>query len=98
MQQNYAKVSGVLETVSLAEIVEDAVRMHHEALSRHQIQVVRDYQEVPAATIDRHKVLQILFNLLENAKYACEDSHRSEKQVTVGVRQNGQGLIRGGSH
>jgi len=37
MQQNYAKVFGVLETVSLAEIVEDALRLHHEALARHQI-------------------------------------------------------------
>ncbi len=96
MQQNYARVSGVLETVSVAEIVEDALRMHHEALSRHQVQVVRDYQEVPPVTIDRHKLLQILFNLLENAKYACEDSGRPERQVTVSLHQNSQGQIQVG--
>jgi signal transduction histidine kinase len=93
MQQNYARVSGVLETGSLAEIVEDALRMHHEALARHQVQVVRKFEEVPAVTIDRHKVLQILFNLLENAKYACEDSGRSERQVRVSLHLNGEGRV-----
>lgn len=92
-QQNYARVAGVMETVSLAEIVEDALRMHQEALSRHQIQVVREFHEVPLVTIDRHKLLQILFNLLENAKYACEDNGHPDRQVTVSLRQNSQGRI-----
>jgi C4-dicarboxylate-specific signal transduction histidine kinase len=93
MQQNYARASGVLETVSLVEIVEDALRMHNEALLRHQIRVVREFHDVPPVTIDRHKVLQILFNLLENAKYACEDSGRPDRQVTVSLKQNSQGRV-----
>ena len=94
MQQNYAKVSGVLERVSMTEIVEDALRMHNEALSRHQVRVIRQFEEVPLVTIDRHKVLQILFNLLENAKYACQESACADKQVTVSIQPNGAGRIR----
>jgi len=86
MQQNYAKVSGVLETVSPVEIVEDALRMHSGSLARHQVEVIREFDDVPAATVDRHKVLQILFNLLENAKYACDAGSATEKRVTVRVR------------
>lgn len=88
MQQNYAQASGVLETVSLAEVLDDALRMHHEALLRHQVQVVREFHEVPPVTIDRHKLLQILFNLLENAKYACEDSGRPDRRLTVRLHHN----------
>jgi signal transduction histidine kinase len=38
-------------------------------------------------------VLQILVNLVRNAKYACDDSGRSDKQVTVRV-SNGEARVR----
>jgi signal transduction histidine kinase len=34
-------------------------------------------------------VLQILVNLIRNAKYACDDSGRSDKQMTVRIAQAG---------
>ena len=87
MQQNYAKVSGIWETVAPAEIVEDALKMCGEALMRHEILVVRDYEETPPATLDRHKVLQILFNLIDNAKNACIEHHGGERLVRVRIRR-----------
>jgi len=89
MQQNYAKVSGVLERVAVAEIVEDALRMHNEALTRHKITVIRHFEEAPLVTLDRHKLLQILFNLLENAKYACDESGRPDKQISLRIQSHG---------
>jgi signal transduction histidine kinase len=86
-QQNYAKVSGVWETVPLPVIVEDALRMCSEALARHDIKVTRDYHEAPPATLDRHKVLQILFNLLDNAKLACTVRNGVEPQITIRIRR-----------
>jgi signal transduction histidine kinase len=85
MQQNYAKVSGVWETVVVSEIVEDALKMCSEALDRHGVKVVRSYEETPRIILDRHKVLQILFNLIDNAKHACEGRNKSEKQITIKV-------------
>ena len=72
MQQTYAKVAGVIETVSPSELIEDALRMHEAAFQRHAINVVRDYADAPKIAVDRHKVIQILVNLLGNAKYACD--------------------------
>jgi signal transduction histidine kinase len=85
-QHNYAKISGVWENVLLEDIVEDALRMQGEGLARHNISLARDYAKVPPLLVDRHKVLQILFNLLQNARHACDKSDAAEKQITVRIR------------
>jgi signal transduction histidine kinase len=85
MQQDYARVSGVLETLPADEVAEVALRMHGESMKRHGITVVRNYAPGPAMLMDRHKVLQILFNLLENAKQACCNSSGLGKKITVGI-------------
>jgi C4-dicarboxylate-specific signal transduction histidine kinase len=90
MQQSYAKVSGVTEKVKVEDLVEDALRMNGGSLERHGVEVIRDY---PAAAIEisveRQKVLQVLVNLIRNAKYACDESGRQEKRLTMRVRQAG---------
>jgi signal transduction histidine kinase len=85
MQQSYAKLCGVTETVAVAALVEDGLRMNAGALARHGITLRREIAEVPPITIDKHKVLQILVNLVRNAKYACDESGRSDKTMTIRV-------------
>jgi PAS domain S-box-containing protein len=87
VQQNYAKICGVTELVPLTEVVEDALRINAGALSRHGIQVVREYLVQPVLKTERHKVMQIVVNLIRNAKYACDDSGRTEKQLTLRILQ-----------
>jgi signal transduction histidine kinase len=62
-------------------------------LSRHEVEVVREFESVPTLNVEKHKILQILVNLLRNAKYACHDSERADKRLTVRVA-NGEGRIR----
>jgi signal transduction histidine kinase len=84
MQQEYAKVSGVTERVEIKELVEDALRLNEISLERHDIQIIRDYAPtLPAVITDRHKVMQILVNLIHNAKNACEESAGVENHITV---------------
>ncbi|MFO1476440.1 MAG: PAS domain-containing protein [Verrucomicrobiota bacterium] len=91
MQQNYAMVSGVTEKVRIVDLVEDALRMNAGALSRHDVQLVREYQDsLPEIVVDKHKVLQILVNLIRNAKYACDDSGREEKRLTMRIGRAGE--------
>ncbi len=85
MQQNYARVSGVAEMLDPCELMEDAVRINVGSLERHQIKLVRDYSEVPAISLERHKILQILVNLIRNSKYACDDSKREDKEIILRV-------------
>jgi PAS domain S-box-containing protein len=85
MQQSYAKLCGVTETVSVADLVEDSLRLNAGAFVRHGVTLRREFGEVPPITVDKHKVLQILVNLVRNAKYACDESGRSDKLLTLRI-------------
>jgi len=85
MQQSYATLGGVVESVAVADLVNDSVQLNSEAFSRHGVTLACEFEEVPAVTVDKHRVLQILVNLIRNAKYACDDSGRSDKRITIRV-------------
>ena len=85
MQQNYARVSGFREQVSITSLMDDAIQINLAGLSRHGVQVIRQYSDVPPATMDKHKALQILVNLVNNAKYALDASGHKDKRLTVGI-------------
>jgi signal transduction histidine kinase len=93
MQQNYAKAGGVKEVIKVADLVEDSLRMNEGNLSHHRVEVIREFANVPPLNVEKHKVLQILVNLLRNAKHACQDSERTDKRVTVRVA-DGDGRVR----
>ncbi len=84
MQQNYATVYGVSMIVNVSELIEDALRLTDASLKRHGIRLVKEIDKhLPDIAVDHHKVLQILINLIRNAKDACKDSQRSERQLTL---------------
>jgi signal transduction histidine kinase len=89
MQQNYAKISGVVETLDVTELLEDALRMNLTSFQQHEIQVIKEIQCVPAVRAEKHKVLQILVNLLRNAKQACEAANRDVKEMTLRLASSG---------
>lgn len=92
MQQSNARGSTVLETIPPVELVEEAIRINSAALHRHEINLVRDYAAVPLITTDRHQVLQILVNLLSNAKQAVNGEHE-DKRVHVRISQDGTDAV-----
>jgi len=87
MQQNYAKVAGLEEQVDVAQLIEDAWRINSSALDRHGVEFRREVEPVPPFMVDKHKVLQILVNLISNAKYAVSAVPRLDKILTVRVRR-----------
>ena len=93
MQQSYARVSGINESLDAKELVEDALRINESALGRHGVVLVREFQDVPQVTVDKHKVLQILINLIRNAKYAMDDSGKSEKTLTMAILKGDLGRV-----
>ena len=93
-QQNYAKVSGLIEKISLTDLVEDALRILQSRIERHQIIVLRDFEEVPRIDSDKHQILQILLNLLRNAKQAIVDARKPERLIRIRIRPHGDDRVR----
>jgi len=87
MQQSYATFGGVKERVDVVNLVEDSIRMSEAALLRHQVRVTREYDALPPLNFEKHKILQILVNLIRNAKHACQDAGAKDKRIVVAVTQ-----------
>jgi two-component system NtrC family sensor kinase len=85
MQQSYAKVSGVFENLPAHRLVEDAIAMNIGAFERHGVKVEQKFSPVPLVRVDRHKVLQVLINLIRNAKYALDEVQRTDKTITISI-------------
>jgi signal transduction histidine kinase len=94
VQQSYATQVGMTEPVQVIDLVEDALRMNARGLDRHEVQTIRQYEKhLPVIHADKHKILQILVNLIFNAKQACDESGRPDKQLIIRVF-NGDGTVK----
>jgi signal transduction histidine kinase len=94
MQQSFAGSPGLVEALDPVELVEDSLRLNVAALMRHDIRVVRDFTPAPKVLADRARVLQILVNLVRNAKHALDDGHPPEKRLTLRVETAGAERVR----
>jgi signal transduction histidine kinase len=83
MQQSYGRVLGVSETIAPEQLMEDALKLYANSLAQHGISVRRAYAPTDPITVDKHAVLQILLNLINNAKNACAEAGNPGKCITL---------------
>jgi len=93
LQQSHATVSGISEKLAASTLVEDALKLEGSAMVRHGVEVVRELEEVPMVIVDRHKTLQILVNLLRNAKQAMVANGPQGKRLVLGITQREEGPV-----
>jgi two-component system, LuxR family, sensor kinase FixL len=83
-QQTYARRGGLIEEIDVAELLDQAIALNFATQS--EVSVRRNYERVPRLTLDRHKLIQILGNLLSNARQALRDKPQGQKVLSVSVR------------
>lgn len=88
MQQSYAGSYGVREQINIPDLIEDALKINIEGMRRRGIKVVKDYADTPLIYIDKHKVLQVIINLVSNAMHALSDSSNEFKHINVSVKKD----------
>ena len=103
MQQEFAKAHGTTELVDMVKLFEEALRIDNAAFARHKVEVVRQFNELPPILTEKHSVMQILLNLLKNAKQSVNEFGGDDKVLTltldagdddisIQVRDNGVGI------
>ncbi len=103
MQQNYAHASTLCEKLVLQEIIEEALVIASAALERGGVVVDRQFSPMPLILAARHRVLEILVNLINNAQQAIHSAQASDPRITfvtavegpwveLRVRDNGMGI------
>jgi signal transduction histidine kinase len=91
-QQDFAKNSTFRQPADPAALIEAALHINLISLEKHRIEIVREVQHLGEVEIDKHKILQVLINLISNAKNALVNSeHKGARRLTVRLWATDQG-------
>jgi signal transduction histidine kinase len=90
LQQEHARHGGLVEPVRIAELIDDAIRFSLASAESAGLRVDRELAPLPEVTTDRHRLFQILVNLLRNARDAV--AGRAEQRLVVRARRDGDGV------
>ena len=90
IQQNLAKQCSRIEILKVSDLVEDALRMNARGVSSDDIQITQEIDVGLFVRGEKHKLLQILVNLVRNAKQACDAVESKEKKLSIHARNGNQ--------
>lgn len=92
-QQSHAKVSGLMEPIDLSALIEDACQILQPGLVRHNIAIDREFATVPPIVADKHAVMQILLNLIRNAKDALRETDHAERRIRIRITSSEDSVV-----
>ncbi|RMG00844.1 MAG: hybrid sensor histidine kinase/response regulator [Nitrospirae bacterium] len=70
------------------DIIDGAVELRAYWLRSNNVEVVREYGELPYAYVDPQQIQQVILNLLINAEHALEEVDRDQKRVIFRTAHN----------
>jgi PAS domain S-box-containing protein len=105
-QQAYAKSGFHSEQLNLQELVEDALKIQEASLKKWGVKLHTHYADIPICVGQKSKLLQVITNLIKNAKEAMNDNDQynrpkelnietgiiNDKAIYLKVQDNGCGI------
>jgi signal transduction histidine kinase len=86
-QQQHAKSGALRQKISPAELFEKAMAMDIGSSAEADIKLLSEFHEISPIPLEKHKVLQILINLINNAKKAVKATSGRERRIVLITRR-----------
>jgi signal transduction histidine kinase len=90
-QQSHAKFTGLIEKV-IVECIEDILSLQAHEIDKYGVKIQKHFQPGITLTTDRHKLLQILTNLVSNAIQATH-KNKEERKLLITLNQQSEQII-----
>ena len=90
LQQSHATPVRATAELDLADLLEDALSLEQAAFENQGVTIVRDYEALPLLMVDRHRVLQILTNVISNARDAVHGA-AGDRRISLHVSREADG-------
>ncbi|HEY4187223.1 MAG TPA: amino acid permease [Polyangia bacterium] len=84
-QQASTRTASMAELLDPKALLEEGLRLSVDSVGFRGVQIEKRYEPVPRITADKHRVLQILVNLLANADRALAASPEGERRLFVSL-------------
>ncbi|HKE00688.1 MAG TPA: ATP-binding protein [Planctomycetota bacterium] len=92
-QQGFAIEARLEEPTVLAEQLQRALGITDQSIGVDpNLEIVRRFAQVPEVLVDRHKLLEILVNLVQNARQAMDGA--KSRRLTLSIEPSGEEAIR----
>jgi two-component system sensor kinase FixL len=82
-QRGHARSVGVLEVVSVDALIDAALELQAPSWSQLGITLERRLAPLPRLRIDKHKAIEVLVNLISNARQSLRESGRADQRVCI---------------
>lgn len=92
LQQAHARQVAIEDSIMPADLFESALKLLQDSLTKHEVGIERRFDPIPAVRLDTHRVLQILVNLISNAKHAVAGVPVESRRLALSVRD---GVVKG---
>jgi C4-dicarboxylate-specific signal transduction histidine kinase len=94
LQQSHGRLTALRERVHLDHLIEDALRLEESVFERQQIRVERSYAKLPECFVPKGQVLQVLVNLIRNARQALAGCPAKNRVLCLGTERASAGWVR----
>jgi len=92
-QQVYSRESELLERVNLSELLDEALMLYDDKIKKYEINIEKFYMNLGLVELSKHKLLQIISNLIANAIDSLLKASTSTYKIELRMNQQGEQII-----